>query len=68
MGGPWYHAVNPDNCRQTVLHQPGDYDAFVAAMLEAGRRVAVGLLGYCLIPNHTKAELISEADLMIVFS
>jgi hypothetical protein len=30
----WYHALNRANGREAVLHKPGDYDAFVEAMIE----------------------------------
>ncbi|MCY2964446.1 MAG: hypothetical protein NT069_12565 [Planctomycetota bacterium] len=32
------HALNRGNCRETVFHKPADFDAFVAAMIDALRR------------------------------
>ncbi len=52
VGGIWYHALNRGNRREAVFHKPGDYDAFVEAMIDARVRVPVDLLGYCLMPNH----------------
>ena len=52
VGGMWYHALNRGNRREAVFHKPGDYDAFVEAMIDARARVPVDLLGYCLMPNH----------------
>ena len=46
VSGMWYHVLNRDNRREPVFHQPGDYDAFVEAMTDAGTRVRVDLLGY----------------------
>ena len=52
VGGMWYHALNRGNRREAVFHKPGDYDAFIEAMIDARARLPVGLLGYCLMPNH----------------
>ena len=52
VGGMWYHALNRGNRREAVFHKPGDYDAFVQAMIDARARVPLDLLGYCLMPNH----------------
>jgi Transposase IS200 like len=38
--------------RDAVFRKPGDYDAFVEAMIGARARLPVDLLGYCLMPNH----------------
>jgi REP-associated tyrosine transposase len=62
VGGIWYHALNRGNRRETVFHKPGDYDAFVQAMTDAGARVPVDLLGYCLMPNHFHVVLRSHDD------
>jgi putative transposase len=51
LGGMWYHALNRGNRREAVFHKPGDYDAFVEAMIDARARLAVDLPGYCLMPN-----------------
>jgi putative transposase len=52
VGGMWYHALNRGNRREAVVHNPGDSDAFVQAMIDARARVPVDLLGYGLMPNH----------------
>ena len=41
VGGTWYHALNRGNRREALFHKPGDYDAFVAAMIDARARVPV---------------------------
>jgi putative transposase len=48
----WYHVLNRCNRRETVFHQPAGYDAFVQAIRDATARLAVEILGYCLMPNH----------------
>ena len=62
VGGMWYHARNRGNRREAVFHKPGDYDAFVEAMIAAGARVPVDLLGYCLMPNHWHFVLWPQRD------
>jgi Aromatic-ring hydroxylase, C-terminal len=37
VGGMWYHVLNHCNCREAVFHKPGDYDAFVEAIIERPR-------------------------------
>ena len=49
----WYHALNRGNRREAVFHKPGDYDAFVEAMIDALRPLAGGPARlFCLMPNH----------------
>ena len=51
VGGIWYHALNRGNRRETVFHKPGDYDAFVQAMTDAGARlVSRGPAGVVELP------------------
>jgi putative transposase len=51
-GGYCYHVLNRGNGRQTVFHKDGDYAAFVKLLHEAGERLPMRLLAYCLMPNH----------------
>ena len=62
VGGMWYHALNRGNRREAVFHKPGDYDAFVEAMIDARARVPLDLLGYCLMPNHFHLVLRPHVD------
>jgi putative transposase len=48
----WYHALNRGNRRAAICHKPGDYDAFVDAIINARARLPVDLHGYCRVPNH----------------
>ena len=61
-GGYTYHVLNRGNARATVFHKPDDYDAFVDMMAEAGLRVPMRILAYCLMPNHFHLELWPRAD------
>jgi REP element-mobilizing transposase RayT len=58
----WYHVVNRGNRREPVFHKPGDYDVFVEAMTDAGTRVRIDLLGYCLMPNHFHLIVRTDRD------
>ena len=62
MGGLWYHVLNRGNRREPVFHKPGDYDAFVEAILDARARLPLDLLGYCLMPNHFHLVIRPRAD------
>jgi putative transposase len=62
VAGTWYHVLNRGNRREVVFHKPADYDAFVKAMNDAHARLAVDLLGYCLMPNHFHLVIRTHAD------
>jgi putative transposase len=48
----WYHALNRGNGGQVVFRKPADYEAFVQTIADARARLAVDILGYCLLPTH----------------
>ena len=53
VGGYAYHVLNRGNGRMTVFDDEGDYEAFERILEEAiEREPGVGLLSYCLMPNH----------------
>ena len=62
MGGVCYHVVNRGNGREEVFHKPEDYEAFVRLMAEANARLAMRLLGWCLMPNHFHLVLWPRGD------
>src|SRR3954471_17776082 len=62
VGGMFYHALNRGNRREAVFHKPDDYDAFVAAIGDACRRLPTALVGYCLMPNHFHLVLRPRGD------
>jgi hypothetical protein len=44
VGGIWYHVLNRGNRRESVFHKPGDYDAFVEAIVDGGARLPARVL------------------------
>ena len=53
------HVMNRANRRATIFYQPADYEAFLALLLEAGRKFQVRLLAFCLMPNHWHLVLVA---------
>ena len=51
-GGLCYHIINRGNARAEVFHKPEDFDAFLRIMGEAGVRMPMRIIAYCLLPNH----------------
>jgi putative transposase len=47
-----YHVFNRGNDKRELFLQPGDYRQFLALMRDAPQAEDVGLLAYCLMPNH----------------
>jgi putative transposase len=62
LGGYCYHVINRGNARRTVFRKDGDYAAFVKLLGEAGERVDVRLLAFCLMPNHFHLALWPRRD------
>ena len=56
------HVMNRGNRRVTIFRQPADYEAFIALLLEAGRKFKVKLLAFCLMPNHWHLVLVAQED------
>lgn len=62
MGGYCYHVLNRGNAQAEVFRKPGDYMAFLRLLAEAGERVPIRLLAYCLMPNHFHLVLWPRED------
>jgi putative transposase len=62
LGGYCYHVLNRGNGRRTVFRKAGDYAAFVQLLRQAGERVDVRLLAFCLMPNHFHIALWPRRD------
>ena len=64
-GGYCYHVLNRGNGRARVFQKPHDYQAFVGLLSEAGLRVPMRLLAYCVMPNHFHLALwpLEDGDL-----
>ncbi len=62
VGGICYHVLNRGNARAEVFHDLTDYRAFLALLKEAGARVPMRVLGFCLMPNHFHLVLWPRAE------
>jgi putative transposase len=62
QAGYCYHVLNRGNGRRTIFHKEGDFAAFVKILRQAGERVPVRLLAYCLMPNHFHLALWPRGD------
>ncbi len=61
-GGLVYHVLNRSNARMQMFEHAGDYEALERVLAEAGKRVRMRLLAYCLMPNHWHLVLWPRAD------
>jgi putative transposase len=52
LGGIVYHVLNRSNGRMTLFATDGDYQAFEETLRQAYERIPLGILSYCLMPNH----------------
>ena len=52
VGGICYHVINRGNARQQVFFKKEDFAAFLDLIEEAGVRLPMRVLAWCLIPNH----------------
>jgi putative transposase len=61
-GGFCYHVLSRGNGRQRVYRKVGDYAAFLSLFDEAQEKLAMRVVGYCLMPNHFHLVLWPLAD------
>lgn len=61
-GGACYHVLNRGNAREDVFHKKEDYVAFLDLMVEAGQRLPMRVLAWCLMPNHFHLVLWPHGD------
>ncbi len=61
-GGYCYHVINRGNARAEVFHKQEDLAAFLRIMGEAGLRVPMRVVAYCLMPNHFHLVLWPRTD------
>jgi putative transposase len=57
-----FHVLNRGNARDPIFLDDGDYAAFEKIMAETMDRVAMRVLGYCLMPNHWHLVLLPIED------
>jgi putative transposase len=62
LGGMVFHVLNRGVNRRTLFHDAGDYEAFVADVLETLRTRPMRICGFCLMPNHWHMVLWPEKD------
>lgn len=52
LGGYYYHVLNRSNAQMRLFDCDEDYAAFEQLLAEANERMAMRVLGYCLMPDH----------------
>lgn len=52
IAGGCYHVLNRANLGAAVFQKDGDFRAFTALIEDACKRLPIGVLAYCLMPNH----------------
>jgi putative transposase len=52
VAGGCYHVINRGNNRSTVFLSQDDYAAFLQLIEQAQVRLPIGVLAFCLMPNH----------------
>ena len=52
VGGEIYHVINRANARLPIFFKEDDYKLFELILEEAQIKFGVGILAYCLMPNH----------------
>src|SRR5688572_53784 len=57
-----YHVINRGNGRARLFHKDADFEAFVALIADAHRRLPMRVLGYVVMPNHFHLVLWPDAD------
>ncbi len=62
VGQYCYHVINRGNDRAPVFHADGDFQAFIALLGDACRRLPMRVLAYCLMPNHFHLALWPYGD------
>jgi putative transposase len=61
-GGMIFHVLNRRVGRQQIFHKDEDFAAFERVLAHAIHEVPVGLLAYCLMPNHWHLLLSPSGD------
>jgi len=52
VGNEIYHVLNRANARMGIFNKDEDFEAFEKILEEANKKYSVGILVYCLMPNH----------------
>lgn len=62
VGGVCYHVINRGNARADVFHKKEDFVAFLDLLEEAGERLPMRVLAWCLLSNHFHLVLCPYGD------
>ena len=52
QNGECHHVINRGNVRSRLFFDAADYQLFLDLLTRAAEKFDIGLLGYCLMPNH----------------
>ena len=52
MHGEYHHVINRGNVRATLFFRAEDYQTFIRLLAAAADKYPIGLVGYCIMPNH----------------
>lgn len=62
VGGEIYHVINRANARLPIFFKKEDYELFESILEEVQDKFEVGILAYCLMPNHFHLTLQTHKD------
>ena len=62
VGDVIYHVMNRWNASSQVFHDDEDYAAFIDLLRKAHERLKLGVLAYCVMPNHFHLVLRPHKD------
>lgn len=62
VGNEIYHVLNRANARMEIFSKDKDFEAFEKILGEANKKYSVGILVYCLMPNHWHFILCPKRD------
>jgi len=51
--GHYYHCYNRGNNKQDIFNEEADYLYLVGLLKKNNQRINIGMIAYCLIPNHS---------------
>ena len=62
LGGYIYHVINRANARVQIFDTQDDYKLFESILEEGKERTDMGILAYCIMPNHWHLVLSPKQD------
>lgn len=52
LAGRYYHLWNRGRSRLSICHDPRDYLAIIAKLVEYVPKLQISMIAYALLPNH----------------